>query len=116
MPMPLQLQQLYQFYYNAFHWLEQNVEHFNPLKDGSDTLGLYQTKALGELGLLCMLYHRSAKGDVEPAVELYWLLVPSVRKKGSLAVWITDLMTWLSAPHRNQGNKLLCRKREIRRR
>ena len=76
--MPLQLQQLYQFYHNAFHWLEQNIEHFNPLKDGSDTFGLYQTKALGELGLLCMLYHRTAKGDVEPAVERFLCFIYNI--------------------------------------
>jgi hypothetical protein len=78
--MPLQLQQLYQFYHNAFHWLDQNIELFNPLKDqhDSNTPGLYQTKALGELGLLCLLYQRSTKGHLEPTVERFLCFIDGI--------------------------------------
>jgi hypothetical protein len=73
MSMPEQLQQLNQFYQNAFRWLDQNIDLFDPLKNenGSTSLYLYQTKALGELGLLCMLYHRCSDGILEPTVERF---------------------------------------------
>jgi hypothetical protein len=75
--MPIQSQQLYSFYNNAFNWIDQNIELFNPLKyeKESNTPGLYQTKALGELGLLCMLYHRCTKGVLEPQVEHFLLFI-----------------------------------------
>ncbi|MFL5693849.1 MAG: DUF6895 family protein [Ktedonobacteraceae bacterium] len=78
--MPFQLQQLYQYYHNAFHWLDQNIEQFNPLKDENDsnTLDIYQTKALGELGLFCMLYHRCTKGHLEPTVERFLCFIYNI--------------------------------------
>jgi hypothetical protein len=75
--MPIPPQKLHIFYNNAFNWIDQNIELFNPLKyeNESNTLGLYQTKALGELGLLCMLYHRCSKGVLEPKVEHFLLFI-----------------------------------------
>jgi hypothetical protein len=78
--MPVEPQKLYTFYNNAFNWIDQNIELFNPLKheNESNTSSLYQTKALGELGLLCMLYHRCTKGILEPKVEHFLLFIHEI--------------------------------------
>jgi hypothetical protein len=75
--MPIDPQDLYLFYNNAFNWIEQNIALFNPLKheNESNTSSLYQTKALGELGLLCMLYHRCTQGILAPKVEHFLLFI-----------------------------------------
>lgn len=68
--MPVQPQQLHRFYQRACDWINQHLERFNPriYEDESNPISLYQTKAVGELGLLCMLYHRSRRGQIVPQV------------------------------------------------
>lgn len=75
--MSLQAQQLYFYYKKAFHWIDQHRDLFNPLQheEENNASSLYQTKALGELGLLCLLYHRHATGSREPEVERFLRLI-----------------------------------------
>ena len=78
--MRLPLQQLSHFYHHAFDWLDHNLELFNPLNNAqaSPASNLYQAKALGELGLLCMLYYRHAQGQHDPRIERFLRLIHTV--------------------------------------
>ncbi|GHO83150.1 DUF6895 family protein [Dictyobacter formicarum] len=70
-------EQIYLCYDHALDWLDEHRELFNPLTDKSDnpSADIYLTKALGELGLLCMLYYRSKEGDVEPRIQHFLQLI-----------------------------------------
>jgi hypothetical protein len=71
---------IYLCYDHALDWLDEQRELFNPLtyKTENSSSDIYLTKALGELGLLCMLYYRSTKGDLEPRVKRLLQLISSV--------------------------------------
>lgn len=75
-----QSEQIYQCYNRALNWLDQYRELFDPLAVESDDPSeeIYLTKALGELGLLCMLYCRHAQGEVEPRIQRFLQLIASV--------------------------------------
>jgi len=64
-------EQIYHCYNHALDWLDKHRELFNPLTSPSDdpSTEIYLTKALGELGLLCMLTSRSTKDDLDPRIE-----------------------------------------------
>jgi hypothetical protein len=78
--MPLEERQLHLFCKKAFHWIDQHRHLFNPLQheQENNSSSLFQTKALGELGLLCMLYHRSAVDSQEPEIEHFLRLIYEV--------------------------------------
>ena len=71
---------IYHCYNHALNWLDERKELFNPLAYESDnpSSDLYLTKALGELGLLCMLYYRSADGEIDPRITSFLDLISSI--------------------------------------
>ncbi|HTK06687.1 MAG TPA: hypothetical protein VL485_05940 [Ktedonobacteraceae bacterium] len=78
--MPFQMQQLGLYYKRAFSWIDQHRDLFNPLQNEREenTANLYQTKALGELGLLCLLYQRYSVGDRESEIERSLQLIHTI--------------------------------------
>ncbi|GLV59272.1 hypothetical protein KDH_60990 [Dictyobacter sp. S3.2.2.5] len=78
--MAAQLEQIYHCYDQALDWLDTHRDLFDPLTEASDNPSseIYLTKALGELGLLCMLYYRCKEGDVDPRIQRFLQLIASV--------------------------------------
>lgn len=78
--MPVQLDRLYLFHQRALAWIDHHLEAFNPLTSERDSsaLTIYQTKALGELALLCMLSARHTRGKPEPTIERFLRFIHAI--------------------------------------
>ncbi|HEY7415346.1 MAG TPA: hypothetical protein VH593_09150, partial [Ktedonobacteraceae bacterium] len=75
--MPIHMQSLCSYYKKAFRWIDRYKNLFDPLDHEweKDTPDIYQTKALGELGLLCLLYHRYDREMKENEVKGFLHLI-----------------------------------------
>lgn len=70
----------YRCYKKALTWIDKQRDLFNPLQYEREhtASSLYQTKALGELGLLCLLYQRCNEGMQEPAIDHFLHLMHTI--------------------------------------
>ena len=78
--MLVQLDQLYLFHQRALAWIDAHLESFSPLTGGRAgcSVTIYQTKALGELALLCMLSSRATRDGPEPTIELFLRFIHTI--------------------------------------